>query len=90
MEPSHSTVLWSNNKETIRAPKLVKVVKKHKQLVVVDKATNSWYLNIFLLIFGILFGIFFLYNCKNGYFKTIDEPTFPEPYNKSDLVYKLQ
>jgi len=70
-------------KETKRAPKLtgienniVKDVSPPKPKFVNLEKPTKWNLNGILLIFFILFGIFFLYNCKYGMFKTIDI----EPY----------
>ena len=74
------------SKETIKVPSLVNskkfpnVVKK----VINSKKTNSWYLNIFLIIGFVLFIAFFLYNCKYGCFKVDSQE--PLPYS---LVYKL-
>ena len=88
MEPTHSRVLWTN-KETVRVPKLVKRGKMKKIVHKIDKESNSWYLNIFLIITFIIFMIFFLYNCKDGLFKSMDTDSVPTPYS-NDLVYKLQ
>ena len=38
-----------------------------------QKTINSKYLNVFLLIFFITFIIFFLFNCKYGMFKIIEQ-----------------
>ena len=87
MNPSHTTILWTN-RETVRAPKLVKHKKFKAETFKVDKASNSWYLNVLLITFFFIFLTFFLMNCKDGFFKTIDSE-IPIPYS-SDLVYKLQ
>jgi hypothetical protein len=45
---------------------------------------NSWNLNLILLIVFVVFLIFFLYNCKYGFFKSVEDE--PAPYS---LVYNL-
>jgi hypothetical protein len=76
------------SKETIKVPSLVNsknFLKKNKIIPPISsKKTNSWYLNVFLIIGFILFIAFFLYNCKYGCFKV--ESQEPLPYS---LVYKL-
>jgi hypothetical protein len=63
-------ILWTN-KETFQVPKLIsKRVKA--SIPVIDKASNSWYLNVFLIISFIIFGIFFLLNCRSGIFQSME------------------
>ena len=76
------------NRESVVIPKLVNSqnfkIKKPKIInpTIVFK-TNSWYLNISLVIIFIVFLVFFLYNCKSGNFNSDN----PEPYS---LAYNLK
>ncbi len=59
------------NRETFQVPRLIsKSVKK--SIPVIDKASNSWYLNISLVVLFICFGIFFLLNCRSGIFQSME------------------
>jgi len=60
-----------------KTPKLVNL----ENFVVPEIITTTpkkWNLNKILLILFVLFMIFFLYNCKYGMFKTMED--IPEPY----------
>ena len=65
-------------KETKKIPKLteIKLPEIKLNLKLPNLPDVKWNLNWILILFFILFGIFFLYNCKYGMFKAIDI----EPY----------
>jgi hypothetical protein len=70
-------------KETIKRPRLTdvpimpipEITKKIAEQI--PPKIVKWNLNIILIIFFILFTIFFLYNCKYGMFKSIDQEVYP-------------
>jgi ABC-type uncharacterized transport system permease subunit len=74
------------DKQTLQSPKLVNPknfkISIPKEVPEIIKKSNSWYLNVFLIILFLIFTLFFLYNCKFGMFKTIGDE--PMPYS---LVY---
>ena len=70
-------------KETLKRPRLtdIPIVPIEE---IAKKITESsppkivkWNLNIILIFCFILFTVFFLYNCKYGMFKTIDQEVYP-------------
>jgi uncharacterized integral membrane protein len=66
------------DKETIKIPSLVNPDNFNKVNVITPstKSNIKWNLNKILLILFVLFLIFFLYNCKYGMFRHMeDEPT---------------
>ena len=70
-------------KETKRRPRLVnktivQIPEPPAKLSTINLPLKEakWNLNIILLLFFVLFGAFFLYNCKYGFFKIVDI----EPY----------
>ena len=74
--------------ETRQSPVLVNPenfkIKKVKIDLLEIKKKNSKKLNIFLGIGFVLFMIFFLWNCKYGFFKGQEES--PEPYS---IIYNI-
>ena len=74
-------------KETIKIPKLTNV-ENFKDKFVNGKIVNGkivkFNLNKILFILFILFLIFFLYNCKYGIFKIVENG--PIPYSLMSLV----
>ncbi len=59
--------LSSLNKESLKTPRLTKPVVMKKINIESNKKSNSWYLNIILFIFFVVFMFFFLYGCKDNY-----------------------
>ena len=75
------------DKQTLQSPKLVypkyfKVPLESVKIIPEVKRSNSWYLNVFLIIVFLIITVFFLYNCKYGMFKSIENE--PLPYS---IVY---
>ena len=75
------------DKQTSQSPKLVnpkyfKVPHESVQIIPEIKRSNSWYLNVFLIIIFLIILVFFLYNCKYGMFKSMENE--PLPYS---IVY---
>ena len=71
-------------KESKRIPKLTQLINLKSQALKAQALLKSqalptpikWNINAILITLFILFGIFFLYNCKYGFLKSIDI----EPY----------
>jgi len=77
------------DKQTLQSPKLVnpKYFKVPRQKVQINpeiKRSNSWYLNVFLIVTFLIIMIFFLLSCKYGMFKSIENEPLPYSviYNK--------
>jgi hypothetical protein len=67
-------------KETLKRPRLTNIPIEEMAKKITDQIPPKivkWNLNIILIICFILFTIFFLYNCKYGMFKTVDQEVYP-------------
>ena len=64
-------------KESIKQPRLTDIVNIPKKIIEPPKKLVKWNLNTILLILFVCFTAFFLYNCKYGMFRSIDQDVYP-------------
>jgi hypothetical protein len=64
-------------KESIKQPRLTDIANIPKKLIETPKKFIKWNLNMTLIIFFVCFMAFFLYNCKYGMFRSIDQDVYP-------------
>lgn len=66
-------------KESIKQPRLTNIPIPEIAKKIIQPLTKvvKWNLNNILIILFVLFTVFFLYNCKYGMFRSIDQDVYP-------------